>query len=132
MKSAIAVILAIVIGSFTIFLVQRLGHKIYPMPMDLDFSNREAIKAYLSSAPLGSLLMVIIAWLTGSIVAGAIGSIYNRPEKLKVSVIAGGILMGFALINLINIPHPVWMWSSLLVFVPGAWMASLTIRNKRK
>lgn len=132
MKSIVAVILAIITGSFSIFLVQRLGHTLYPMPNDLDFNNKEAIRMYLSTAPFGSLIMVIVAWLTGSIVAGITGSLYDRSEKQKISIISGGILMAFALINLISIPYPSWMWISLLVFVPGAWIGSLIIRNKRK
>ena len=132
MKNILAVVMALIVGSFVIVLIERVGHSLYPIPESLDFRNKEAIRSYLNEAPIGSLLFVFFAWAGGALIGGLVSSYIATESPVKMALVSGGIFMVFGIVNMITIPNPFWMWSALLVFVPMSWLGSKVVMVTRK
>jgi len=105
-------ILAVVAGTLAavilIIAIESLGHAVYPVPDDIDFTDRAAVRAYTDSLPLGALLFVMAAWLLATFGGGVLASAIARKRPLVYCAITGGLVLVGTIMNLLSIPHPLW------------------------
>ena len=121
-KSILAVLAGIVVGGGVVGIVEYVGHMIYPLPEGLNANDPEALKGYISTAPIGALLFVIVAWALGSLVGGGLATRLAGQSRLLHAMIVGAVLMLFGIANMLMIPHPIWFWAlGLAVFLPSAY-----------
>lgn len=120
-------ILAGVIGVLTaialVWVVESIGHAIWPPPDDLDFGNTDVMRAYIDTLPLGALLSVALAWFVGSFGGTFVACKVGTARPLVYLLIVGGMMFAGAAFNLTIIPHPIWF--SILGVVgifAGAWL----------
>lgn len=108
-KSILTVIAAFILGGIAVFCFETVGHSVYPIPKDLDTTNYEQLGAYVKTAPLGALLFVLLAQSAGSTVGGAVCGFFGHSRATLLSIIYGVLALVMASLNLIMIPHPMWM-----------------------
>jgi hypothetical protein len=112
-----------VLGTIVIFLLEVVGHQVYPFPPGLDPNNHQALAEFMKTAPIGAWLFVLLAYAAGSFVAGASGTRIGR--KPWIGWINGGLMMVLGGIGLTMVPHPVWfMVVSLSLYLPCAWLGA--------
>jgi len=130
-RRILGVLAGVVAGVVAIMIVEMIGHAVYPLPPGLDPRDREAIAAFIKSAPLGVMLFVLAAYAIGSFVAGLLARLLGRTRP--PALVAGAILMALGVVNLVMIPHPVWFWAvSLVLYVPLAWAGAASVRSRPK
>ncbi|MCG8306272.1 MAG: hypothetical protein MI975_02695 [Cytophagales bacterium] len=121
-KKLLYILAGIITGTILIYLVEMLGHLIYPPPEGLDVNDTEALKDIIKDLPTGALLFVLLAYALGSFGGGLISGILSKSSKIINSIIVGAVLMILGFINLFMIPHPVWFSIvSLLLYIPSAY-----------
>ena len=101
-------------GGLTIMLVESAGHAAFgtAAPGDLD----------AVTLPMG--LSVLVAWIVGSGVAGAVATYWSGSTSGGLALATGLILLAAAGANMLVIPHPVWLVIAAVVSMPlTAWMA---------
>jgi hypothetical protein len=126
-----AVIAGVIAGSIAISLVEWIGHKMYPVMDSIDPANQEALKTIIASLPIGALLMILLGWAIGALVAGMVTTLIIRQNALRPALYAGGVLMAAGIINLFLIPSPVWfMVATVLLFLPAAWLGHKLVARK--
>lgn len=129
LRFATAVFVGIMTGSLVIWAVQMLAHNFYPPPTKPE--SPEAIAEMLANAPLGALLMVILAYAMGSFAGGIVAQLIYRCPRQIDSLTTGAILMVFGIMNFLAIPHPQWMAIlGVAVFVPFAWVGGRLVQKK--
>ncbi len=122
-KNIAAGIAGVVTAFALVWLVERIGHAVYPPPADLDFADPGVMRAYIATIPIGALLFVAGAWfvatLGGTLAACKIGN----AKPLTFAVVVGGLMLVATAANLVMIPHPIW-FSILGVagIVVAAWL----------
>ncbi|MCR9201945.1 MAG: SRPBCC family protein [Planctomycetaceae bacterium] len=126
MKTTLAVIAGVIAAGIVISLLEYAGHQMFPLPADIDTTSIEDIKANAHRIPAAAQLVVCLAWalgtLAGSFTATKILTPRTRSEwsPVRPALITAAILAGAALVNLLTIPSPVWMWIvGLSVFLPS-------------
>ena len=123
----LGVIVAVALG----WVVETVGHTIYPPPADLDFGNTDVMRAYIDTLPLGALLTVALAWFLGSLGGTFVACRIGSARPLIYLLVVGGMMFAGAAFNLTIIPHPIWF--SVLgivgIFV-GAWLGMTLGANK--
>lgn len=123
MRKFISILAGLFAGSLVVFIVEKIGHTVYPLPEGIDPNNIEAFKEYAQTMPVGAMLFVILAWALGAFAAGIVTTLVGKESTKMFSLITGGILMLFGLINLIMIPHPVWFAIlGMAVYLPFAYL----------
>lgn len=122
-KNIAASIVGIIVAVGLVWLVEKLGHAVYPPPADLDFANPDAMRAYMKTIPVGALLFVGAAWFIGTLVGTFVACKLRRSKPLMFAAVVGGLMLIATAANLIMIPHPIW-FSILGVagVVVGAWL----------
>lgn len=116
LRKILAVIGGYLLGSICIYLVQMLGHQIYPLPEGMDPYDADAFSKYVETAPFMAIFMVIIAYAIGMIVAGFASTKIAGDNKKMYAIICGIIYLVCTIINLVLIPSPIWfMVAAILV-----------------
>lgn len=133
LKSVLSIILGIVIGGVAIMAMEMLGHSLYPPPAGIDFNDPAQVAEMVANAPVAALLMVILAYVVGGIVAGFICGLLKPKTQNYQPFVVGVILTFFGLMNLLMIPHPIWFWiSTLIAFVPTALLGNKLSAGMKK
>lgn len=116
-----------------VIIVQSLGHKIWPLPQDVDFRNAEEVAALVRAMPVGAMLWVALSYLAGTFAGAYMALKVSRdPWTTWPAVAVEGVLLAFGVMNLMALPHPGWFWIVALASFPlGAfsaiWLARKTI-----
>jgi len=122
-KNIAAGIAGVVIAVALVWLVEMLGHTVYPPPTDLNFADADAMRAYTATLPIGAFLFVGGAWfvatLCGTFAACKIGS----AKPVIFAGVVGGIMLIATAANLIMISHPLWFSIlGIIGIIVAAWL----------
>lgn len=121
MKKIISTVAGVISGGIIVFIVEMMAHKIYPLPEGIDLSDEASMKLVMEYAPVGALLLVLLAWLLGAFVGGVVTSLLLSAElRQRQALTVGAIFLALDLSNLITFPHPWWMWV-------GAFIGSIPV-----
>ncbi len=124
-RSIGALIAGIVTAFASIYLIEMLGHMIYPPPADLDFSDPEAIRPYIATLPIIALLFPMFGWFVGTFAGSLVADFCGDAKPYVFTGIVGGLVLAATIANLIVIPHPLWFSiTSLLGIIASAWLAT--------
>ncbi|MGB1517890.1 MAG: hypothetical protein ACPG8K_02190 [Crocinitomicaceae bacterium] len=107
MKTFLATVAGIIVGVFTIWAMEAIGHLLFPLPAELTPTNLEELKQVVMIMPIKSLLVVIIAQIIGVFSGMYVGFIMQRESLTPLYIIAGLFIFSTVL-NLILMPHPTW------------------------
>ncbi len=122
-KNIAAGIAGVVIAGLLVWLVEMLGHAVYPPPTDLNFADPDAMRAYIDMLPLGALLFVAAAWFIGTLGGTFAACRIGDAKPMIFAVVVGGLMLIATLFNLVTIPHPLWFSILGLVgIVVAAWL----------
>ena len=119
----------VAIAMLLVWLVQTLGHAVYPPPADLDISDLEAMKAYVGTLPIGAFLFVIASYFigtaAGTCAACAIGTMLPRVFAMLI----GCVMLIATTMNVAMIPHPTWFIAlAVVAIVVAAWLGTMCER----
>jgi len=125
MKANVRAIGAIVAGVISAFVVITLAElvmsRIYPMPAGATRGNATAMREWISQLPAGAFLLVLCGWALGALAGGFVSAKIERPTSVRRAAIIGGALLAASVLNMMRIPHPIWMWiGAIVLIVPAA------------
>jgi hypothetical protein len=124
-RSLLAVIVGFAAASALMMLIEAInGHVLYPElgKAAQGMTDREAIKALMASAPVGSFLVVLLGWVLGSVLGGWLAAWIGRDAPVAHALALGGLLTLAGIANNLMLAPPGWFWVvSVLVFLPGAY-----------
>ena len=117
-KKILSVIAGIIAGTIVIYLVEMLSSKVYPPPPGVDImKDKEALIEFIKNAPMSAMLLVLLGYVLGSFVAGWVSS--RISGSLRQALISGVVLMAFGIMNLVEIPQPLWFGiCSTICYIP--------------
>ncbi len=129
MNPIIRSILAVLLGSLiTLVLVvgsQGISMVIFPLPEGFDPKDKEAMKALMPTMPLAAKLLVLAGYAVGTLAGSWFSAWFARRAPLVHAMIVGGIFLAGNIMNLIDIPHPLWMAvTSTLIFPVCAFVGA--------
>lgn len=124
LRNVIAVAAGLAVAVLMVWLVQAIGHTIYPAPENLDWNDADAVHTYISQLPFVALLFPVASYFLGSVfgpyTATRIGT--ARPIILVGTIAL--VILAFAISTLIQLQPPVWFSAlSVAAVLIGAWLA---------
>ena len=129
MKTFLATVAGVIVGVFTIWAIEAIGHLLFPLPAELTPTNLEELKQVVMIMPIKSLLVVIIAQIIGVFSGMYVGFIMQRENLTPLYIIAGLFIFSTVL-NLILMPHPTWFMITDLLSI--LLVSLLFIRSVKK
>jgi len=123
-------IAGVIIAILSVWLVQKIGHAVYPPPADIDIHDAEAMKTYVAGLPIGALLFVVASYFigttAGTCIACALGTMLPRIYALLI----GCLMLVATTMNIMMIPHPTWfIVAAVAAIVVGAWLGTMCRRG---
>ena len=119
-----ALLVGVIVNGLLVFGVETVSTVLHPLPPGFDANNVGQMRAHLASGgvPVTTMVMVVVGYLLGAF-GGAFAASKLAPNRgLMPALVIGQISLMFIIINLITLPHPMWMMiASVLVPIPGAW-----------
>ncbi len=106
------------VGALIIYALQALGQIVFPPPFEYDPADPGIFKKLSESGSLQVLLPILFSFAAGSVVGGFLAGVLSKGGNLLASILAGLILLGMGLINLMNYYHPLWFWIASLAAYP--------------
>lgn len=124
-------IVGVIIAMVSVWLVQKIGHAIYPVPAGMDLNDMEAMKTFVATLPVGALLFVIASYFigttAGTCAACAIGTMLPRV----FAILIGCLMLVATTMNVMMIPHPTWfIMAAVIAIVVGAWLGTMCERAR--
>ena len=124
-RRILAVLAGVVVSILTVFLVELIGHSLFPPPAGVDVTDPEQLRGIMDRIPTMAKVLVIVGWVLGAFLGGLAASKIARNAGTACAAIVGVVMVLLAGINLVLIPHPVWMTVLAVVLpVPAAVLAS--------
>lgn len=114
----LGVVIGVAVGIGLVMVGDVINQRLWPPPADVQVTNPEAIRAYMQSAPITSLLGLPVTWTVAAFAAAFAGA--KIGGKSWAGWIAGGLIFAATGLNLAMIPHPLWMLAAAIVCVPAA------------
>ena len=123
-------ITAVVLGALLALLVrlctQLFFHAQYPSPPGADLHNAQQARAYFETIPMGSLVVVLIAWGAVTLLGAWFAGFIAKEKPLFYAAFVGLLVLVATVINFIDIPHPSWFMISAVFVIPiAAWMGGM-------
>ncbi len=125
-RNVAAALAGLVTAFLLIYLIELLGHTIYPPPPGLDKTDAEAIRAYISTLPVLPLLFPMFAYFIGTFAGTLLAATIGDLRPFIFAAIVGLFVLAGTIANLIVIPHPLWFAIIALVgIIVSAWLATV-------
>ena len=121
-----SVFIAVLVGGIVIGAIQMIGMLLFPLPGDMTMSQFEAMTwdekhTLLHAAPPVVFIPVLIGYLVGMVVAGAVATLLWPGRKLTGALIVGVLFTLINIANVVSVPQPLWVTvASFMNFLPGA------------
>ncbi len=129
-KSILAVVAGLVAGWIITFVGELLSHSVYPPPTDIDFTDAEAMKAFIANLPTGAFLILLVVWALSAFGGGFIAGKIAPDRWQRVALITGVILLTGFVVNMVMIPQPMWVnIIGLLLYLPMAYVGGKLAAN---
>ena len=122
-RNIIGVIIGVAAAGMVVFFIQSVSSSLFPIPLDLDQTDKEAMKEYVSTLPPFAFVLVLLSHFLGALAGAAIGSKVASSHQFKISMFIGVFMLLMGTISLITIPHPIWfMVADMFMYFPGAFL----------
>ncbi len=114
-KNILGVVAGFIVGGILFTVFQIVSHGLAEVPVGIDWNNMSEVNEFFRALPVSSFLIVAAGYAIGSLVGGMIvGYFSSTNEKLWPLILGILFTVGWTL-NIISLPHPVWM--IVLVYV---------------
>ena len=125
----LALLVGVIVNGVLVAGVQMLSGVVHPMPPGLDASDMNQMRDYIASGtvPITAMVMVLVSYVAGAFGGGFVATKLAPNRGLMPALVIGQISLVFIIINLVQIPHPIWMMvASVVVPLPSAWYGGKT------
>lgn len=129
MRTFLATLSGLIIGGIVIWVLEILGHILFPLPFKVDPTNLEQLRNLMFQVPLGALIALAVAHIVGVAVGMTFAKFIDKGNTMPLYIIGGLFLLSTG-INLMAIPHPVWF--SILDIAGVLIVSLLFIRSVKK
>ena len=132
LRDLVAVVLGLLAGMSVNMTLVLLALFLHPMPEGVDFSDTEAMPAYFASIPATVFVIILGAHLGQAFVGGLVAALISRNRPRSMALVIGVLSLIGGVINLIDLPHPPWMWLEVPCYLLAAWYAASVAMKVRR
>ena len=124
-RSILAVIAGLVVGSIVNMGLIALGHGVIAPPPGADLSTLEGVKAAMPLFGPEQFIFPFLAHAGGSLVGAFVAALISLNHKFTVAMIIGGIMLIGGIVAVAMFPAPIWYdVIDLLAYIPAAWIGA--------
>lgn len=128
----LATLLGLVVGSaFNMALVVLNAFVLFPMPEGSDFNNPSQVAEWAKTLPTAAYLVVMVAHLGQAFLGGWVAARFAPAKPMIPALVVGSLSLLGGVLNMLQIPGPVWMWAEVPLYLLLAWAAGRMVEASR-
>lgn len=108
MRFIYGIFTGLVTSGLVIIMAQMINEGIFPLPPEIDTSNKMTLGVWMSGLPAKYYLIVAISHAIGAFAAGLISSLVNDFGRMAAGMTALTILFVLVMVYLFTYDFPVW------------------------
>ncbi len=130
-KKLIAIVFGILVAIGVIFILEAIGHLLYPTPPNLVLEDPQKLKEAIASLPLPEFIIVLIAWMSGAFL-GAFGAmLFARSGQFWLGGVVTLFVFVAAVSNFFFVAYPAWFEIVAVLGIPlASWLAWKMYRRR--
>jgi hypothetical protein len=126
-----AVLLGLIVAIVLLMVLQLGMGALFPPPEGADLSDPAVMTAHVASMPARAFLLLIAIYFTSGLAGGWVAARVARQTPAFHGAVVGLIFMLAGLMNVMSIPHPLWVAAGSLIAqftgpIVGARMSGVT------
>ena len=123
------IVAGIVSAFVAIWLIEFVGHSVYPLRSDVNYGNAEEMASLIRGMPIGAQAFVVCAWFGGALAGGVVANSIAKRRWPAWPV--AGLVAAASILNILMIPHPEWMQvGAVIAPVLGGLIATHLARGR--
>ena len=126
-----AVLIGIVAAVAVVFVVEMVGHNVYPPPTDLDFTQPEVVTAYMKTLPIGAFVFVLGGFALATFIGGFVAAKIVGDRPGLYAGIVGALMLCATGANLLMIPHPLWFSATAIALILAATVMAARLARRK-
>jgi hypothetical protein len=126
MRTLLAVVAGVIVGSAVNMGIVMVGPSIIPMPPGIDPSDPESIKASIHLFEAQHFIVPFLAHALGTLIGALVAFVVAETYQLRSAYIIGAVFFIGGIWASTMIPAPTWFIVADLViaYIPMAWLAT--------
>ena len=124
MRNILAVLVGMIVGMGINMAFLFLNVALHPMPSGVTFEDAEGMVDYISTLPLQAFFLVLVAHLGQAFVGGWVAARISANHPMAVALIVGSLSLLGGFLNMMQLPHPWWMWIEIPFYLVVARVAA--------
>ncbi len=110
MRVILGILAGLVVAFACVFVIEAIGHSVYPSPPGLDLTNPRDIDRLMAVMPVAALAFVMVAWFVGALAGAVVANLVAR--RATAGWVVALLVIAAAVATMVMIPHPAWMWAA--------------------
>lgn len=116
MRNIASIFVSIIAGVFTIACVQWVGNALFPA--DIPFpEKRSDLTDYMEHVPFMAKIFVVLSYGGAAFVCALVATFIQGRTDYRPILITTATIQLLIWMNMMTIPHPVWMWVVVTLLV---------------
>jgi hypothetical protein len=130
-KNIAAGFAGVVVAGLIVWLVEMLGHTVYPVPPELDMSDLDTLREYIAGLPTGAFAFVAAGWFLGTLGGVLTACRIGTASPMVFTMVVTGLMLFATAYNLVVIPHPLWFSiTGVAGILVAAWLGLMLSTKK--
>lgn len=129
-RAVLAALAGLVTMGIAVFLIEGLGHLLYPLPPGTDLSDPDTQRRLVAMVPGPAKAFVVGAWAVGSFIGAWVAARLATAHRRGAALTVGAVMVVLVAVNVSTIPHPVWMVAAGLILPIPLALAALRLARR--
>ena len=135
-RNIAAVVIGVVVGGSINMGIGLLNVQIFPLPEGMSLmtiaDDPEALEAWINSLPQTAFILVLVAHLSQAFFGGYVAAFISKRNVMCVAMVVGALSLVCGLMNMAQVPAPLWLWIEMPLYLVVAWYAGKLELTRRK
>lgn len=122
-RNILAVVLGFFIGSYVNMSLIEMGYSTYPIE-GVDTTDMAAVAEAMPTLGAKHFIFPFLAHAAGTLVGALVAGLVAASNKMRFSMVIGGLFLIFGILMSFAIPAPFWFIALdlLIAYIPMAWL----------
>ena len=135
-RNIAAVVIGAIVGGSINMGIGLLNVQIFPLPEGMSLmtiaDDPEALEAWINSLPQTAFILVLVAHLSQAFFGGYVAAFISKRNVMCVAMVVGALSLVGGLMNMAQMPAPLWLWIEMPLYLVVAWYAGKLELTRRK
>jgi len=137
-RNIFAIVVGVIVGMTFNMLFGFINTLIFPLPEGMSYWDMfdeekfQEIVDWIGTLPQSAFILVLVAHLSQAFFGGYVAAFISKRNVMCVTMVVGSLSLVAGLMNMAQMPAPLWLWIEMPLYLLVAWYAGKLELKRRK